>query len=355
MNTDKCETLNAPVANRLIVAVWRRMVVVRIAESIGVACVIASALGMALMPVFWMREQSGMPLAGAMLGLGIVCGAIWGFNLRPTRLDAAGEADRQLKLDDLLGTVLLMQRGRNDLTTPQWRQALGAMADNRCRGLRASSVIAGKFGLRAWGGIGVSAGLLLTIGMLTSGSASLQAATDGGRNIAGGNAKRSVPSGQFASASDQTSGGRPAGENAIDENSDRSFVRSQPDSSQTSGRANANGEAGAAGASGTGGGSARTSADSGRATNLAQNAGHSNAQRGAEAAAGNGSADTNATASGSSNGNVMPGTNHPNAAAPWQSTQWPADKAAADSAVRAGHVPDVEADLVRDYFQQDSQ
>jgi hypothetical protein len=38
---------------------------------------------------------------------------------------------------------------------------------------------------------------------------------------------------------------------------------------------------------------------------------------------------------------------------PWTSNDWPADTAAAQAAINSAHVPDSDADLVRDYFRRD--
>ena len=157
----------APITHGLIDAVHRRIVVLRVLESIALGCAAAAVAGLLLLPIIWWRGRSPLGMAEMLLGLGAICGLIRGLAARPTPLDAAAEADRQLDLHDLLGTVLLLCRGGDDdLTTPQWCASLLAISETRCRDLRASTVIINRLGLRTWGGIGVLVGGLLTLSLL---------------------------------------------------------------------------------------------------------------------------------------------------------------------------------------------
>ncbi len=73
----------APVTGKFISAVWRRIVLIRIAESIAIAIAIASAAGLTLIPILWWQGQSALPLAFALLLLGAISGLIWGISRRP--------------------------------------------------------------------------------------------------------------------------------------------------------------------------------------------------------------------------------------------------------------------------------
>src|SRR5438132_1056766 len=101
----------------------RRWIIWRAIEHAGVGllggCVVALLLGAVLLfrgePALTLA--AGLPLFGAAVGLTI------GLIRRPSILDAAVEADRQLRLADLLGTALSIRRGltvRADLLDENW-------------------------------------------------------------------------------------------------------------------------------------------------------------------------------------------------------------------------------------------
>ena len=164
----------APVAGRFIAAVRRRILVVRIAESIAVSVTVASAAGLTLLPILWWRGQSAVPLAEALLAAGCFFGLIWGVSRRPSRLQAAIEADTQLGLHDLLGTVILLDKSQSGLA---WQATIAAFADDRCRSLSPSAIIVNRIGLRGWAGVGILGALLLTFALLTARPANVTAAS----------------------------------------------------------------------------------------------------------------------------------------------------------------------------------
>ena len=125
---------------------------VRIAESIAISTAVASAVGLAVLPVLWWRGQSSMPLALAMLGAGCCFGLILGISRKPSRLQAAIEADKQLGLNDLLGTVMLLTQSQSGLA---WQATVAAIADDRCRSLNPSAVFVSRIDLRGWAGVGI--------------------------------------------------------------------------------------------------------------------------------------------------------------------------------------------------------
>src|SRR5690349_5671815 len=118
-------------------AVHRRFVFLHTLEGtgIGVLCGCAAALPLVLI-LLW-RSQPELPLALSALGLGAWAGLMWGVTRRPTRLEAAMEADRQLGLADLLGTARMVA-GRD---ADPWVGAVLAEADARCRQLAPAAVI----------------------------------------------------------------------------------------------------------------------------------------------------------------------------------------------------------------------
>jgi hypothetical protein len=343
----------APVTHALIDAVRRRITVLRIAESIATGCAMASVAGLALVPMLWSRGQSGLTMAEALLGLGCGCGLIWGFAARPTRLDAAAEADRQLGMDDLLGTVLLVCRDA-DLTATQWRQTLLAISEARCRRLRASAVIVNRLGMRMWGGIGVLVAGMLTLGLFSAQPPDLRASARLDLNTPSYETAQSAA--QAADDHPAAVTSRPPGGGGADQDDNRNFAMDQAsvDSSEPSlaaGQPNGNARPGN-GDRGEGLGTARTNARS----RLAFGPDGSRDAVGASAgptAAGTGQPDAAAKGTGPSGDSVSPAAPAQRPAPPWQAPQWSADGAEAHDQIRSGRVPDSAADLVRDYFQRD--
>jgi len=143
-------------------AVHRRLVVLRIIESVGggVAAGCAIALPLVIMQVW--RGMPAWPVAILMMLVGAAGGLVLAIRNWPTRLYAAHEADVQLGLTDLLTTALSMQGLQQD----PWVQSIFAMAEARCRTLSPSEVVLHRLGLRAWGGIGIFAAMVLAVSLL---------------------------------------------------------------------------------------------------------------------------------------------------------------------------------------------
>jgi hypothetical protein len=154
-------------------ALHRRFVLVRGAERIGAGVLIASGGAAALLPLAWWRGVASLPIVLFVLGAGAAVGLIAGIVQRPTRMDAAAEADRQFRLADLLGTAVMVSDRR---CTPQpWDSAVIASADERCRRLSPSSVILYRWGARAWGGVLLGTCLVLILSLTMTQSAPTQA------------------------------------------------------------------------------------------------------------------------------------------------------------------------------------
>ncbi|MGD0463785.1 MAG: hypothetical protein ABSB74_14960 [Tepidisphaeraceae bacterium] len=343
----------APDTRKFISAVWRRIVVVRIAESIAIATAAASAAGLALIPILWLRGQSALPLALAMLLLGGISGGVWGISRRPTRFQAAVEADRQLNLQDLLGTVHLLSR-ENAAGDP-WRDAIACVSDERCRCLRPSAVVVNRLGLRAWGGVGILGALLITMGLFTARPPNVSAAASSPESNSPAPPQSIQPSIAVANPSPQSTA-RPPGPGGNDDISNRAAEQDQPDdshrdSSSQSKLAQSHSAAGAD--SSTGGGAVITHASQPPIELPAiGDTGAAFPHSGQAIAATAGQSDSRAKTPGDSNAVTATGSaNH--RSPPWTSDQWPADSAAAQAAINAGHVPDSDADLVRDYFSRD--
>src|SRR4051812_3143477 len=87
---------------RFVLAVRRRMIVVRGIERVGVGTLVAMIAAAPLITILIYRGESSVALMGVALLIGASAGSIWGMRQRPTILHAASEADRQLDLNELL-------------------------------------------------------------------------------------------------------------------------------------------------------------------------------------------------------------------------------------------------------------
>src|SRR6476661_1546021 len=95
--------------DRFIGALHRRLLVVNLLERSGLGALAGSAVAALVIPLMLWRDDTAVaPAAGAVL-LGAVAGVIRALLRRPTILDAAAEADRQLRLADLLGTAVAVR------------------------------------------------------------------------------------------------------------------------------------------------------------------------------------------------------------------------------------------------------
>src|SRR5437588_9435109 len=103
--------------DRFVRALHRRFLVVRGLERIGGAMLIGCGASLLLLPLAMWRSLPTMALIWLVLGccggMGLLAGLLW----RPTRLDAAMEADRQLRLADLLSSALSVRAVSDPWTT----------------------------------------------------------------------------------------------------------------------------------------------------------------------------------------------------------------------------------------------
>jgi hypothetical protein len=334
----------ASVTGRFISAVRRRMVVVRVAESVAVGVGVAAAVGLGMIPIFWWRGQSGLAPGLAILSLGAFCGLLRGITRIPTGMQAAVEADRQLNLHDLLSTV-------HSLANPadSWEASLAAIGEGRCRRLRPSAVVVGHLGLRAWGGVGILGSLLLTLGLFTSRPVSVRAADSAWQSNPPVGPHAIQPSPGIAFDSPRMD--RPPGPGGTDDMSNRGFEQDRADDSHTGAPSNANSVRNPSSGDSTGGGAAITGSHLSPQPLPMADAATGGSHAGG-LGTGAGPSDAQARMPGDSNsvsGSPAKSNAH---APPWQSGRWFADVAAAQSDIAAGRVPDSDADLVRDYFRR---
>ena len=220
---------------RFVRAVRRRIIVVRAIEGAGVGIAISAAFALVLAcSLLWLGRE-GFALSAAMLMGGAVIGASWALRKWPAELTAAAEADRQLKLSDLLATAW----ARRDESDP-WQHAVVVMAEARCRTLSPSSVILARFGSRAWSGIGLSAALVLTISSLSMSPRATVATTPGGvRDFLGNSRDNEVAPTSNAGASAQRQTARATASPVNEPSSPRGGDSARPGSNGGAGQSSA--------------------------------------------------------------------------------------------------------------------
>ena len=163
----------SPHLDRFIRTLHRRFVLLRAAERVG-TCLIAGCGGAGLLlPLFWWRGANALPMVLLLLCISVLIGLLMAILRRPTSLQAAMEADRQLQLADLLSSALSIRHIQDS-----WGDTVRLLADARCRDLSPSQVLFNRWGARRWGGIGLAVTLVLTLALFSSQSAPSQAASE---------------------------------------------------------------------------------------------------------------------------------------------------------------------------------
>jgi hypothetical protein len=334
-------------------AARRRLWVIRAVECIGRCLAAASAAGLVLVPILLWRGGPALDAAVGLLGAAIIAGVAWGISWRPTLLETAAAADRQLSLDDLLSTWLFTS---HDSRGDEWAMTLIAMADARCRGLSPSQLVFNRLGARHWSGIGLVASLVLTLGLMSSEPAPATAASSSNGGTLAADSNRSMPVEPIASANEMPL--RPPGAGGHDNqpNPPRTTELTN-DSAAGSGKTttstdNTTSQNGATEHTGQGTGSAQTNQPAGlhSPAELASSANSSHANGKTAGGAGVPTEDGTAGASASA-GTTATGA-PARATPPWSSDTWPADRDAAHAAVRSGRVADRYRDMVQDYFDR---
>ncbi len=354
---------SSPHLDQFLRRLHRRLRALRWAEHAGLGLLIGA--GFALAPVgllTWRGAPSAVPSA-ACLALGLIGGVACGIARRPTALDAAMEADCQLRLADLLGSALLVRRTADN---DPWSASVLAAAEAQCAGLSPSLVLLHRLGLRAWGGIGLAASLVLTVALLGGNPDDLRAARSADSAAVGSAADNpAVPPHPLLDL--QTSGAGPLAprQDVQDELSNRTgdatlSPASRPvTDSQNIAEADPSHGAAQATPDGHGGGAGRTDTPHHHATEAPSvessnpavkpiGSGRTASGTGAPSEIANGS--HGGEASTAVAGSASSSKSH---VAPWSSNRWNDDVRRAHEAVDSGRVPPAYQDLVRDYFDRD--
>lgn len=293
----------------------RRWVGWRCAESAGVGVALGAGLA------------GGLVIAGATLGVSTMSwdalalpavGAVLGVALRlrsqPTLAESAGELDRQLDLDDLLTTALLVPSG------DPFADAVRSMARERARKLHPSDLLVRRIGNRGWSAIAAVVVALPVIILLSTDTLTLARAERAkGPSIeaTGGSATDRASMTDTAGTSDPSRGG--SSEDVTDRDLDGATASDRQTGPTLAGQ----------------GDDAGRSSEGIGAIIARQTTGNADPTR--------------------------PGTNRPagvagrasSRAAPWTGSDWRVVREEAARALRDQRVPDETRDVVRRYFNTD--
>jgi len=344
---------NFPDLERFLRGVRRRLMLLRLIERVGVAVAISCAMALPLILLLAWRGAGSMSPTLLCIALGAFGGIGWAGANIPSPLEAALEADRQLKWGDLLGSAWLLRAMPDD----PWRRVVLIDADRRCRGLPLSAIFLRRLTPAAWSGIALALTFTLAV------SAWLGSPADS-------LAREPRPSAEASSAQPQDLGQQPvlapiplanarlsaAPPEGQDPASDGGSV-SAPDGDDQNAQAVRAGSSGkdAAPSDGQGGTLGRSKPKS----PAAQDA-HAAATPGSIPAANGRPAGGNALSvgdvragAGSVAGTVTFSGRRGPINVPWTTSDWPREAEAAQRAIAAGTVPPPFRDLIRDYFQRD--
>lgn len=318
-------------------AVHRRLIVVRLMESMGGGLLIGSAAALPLVLIQLYREVPAWPAAILLMIIGALGGMVFALRTWPSQLAAARLADTQLKLADLLSTTVAMQPLHGD----PWVASIRAMADARCGELSPSRLILNRWGMRAWGGIGLSTALVLAISLLGSDPQPLRARpTDADAGSAADFPQKSLENSNFRDE---------AGNSSDPAHRMGSTLADGIEEFAADATSSENAQKLRDGTPQDGGGEGKTS--SARVPETVPPAKGSGTAAEGEISSGGGGESSN-----SANGiDVTPVTGSGNGASTdvpaWESASWPDDQQRAMQAMDDGTIPDAYRDLVREYFR----
>jgi hypothetical protein len=273
---------------------------------------------------------------------------------RPTLTDAALEADRQLRWDDLLSSANFI---RAQATEDGWAAAVRACADAKCCAVSPSAVILHRMGPRTWGGIGLATAFALALGLIPTFGAQTRAddrkAISGNRliELSGEAPVQTVGNG----SSPRRSSGQQEPEDGNGSRMGRGTGLSSP---RVDGPKSAAGPShelkSAADPAGRGVGAAQSESTTpppplsnatGTPASTNSAAGH--------ATSGAGQTSSRLPGTGAASGDFAGQSQWlPNAVPPWQSSNWTADSEHARSAVESGRIPDSYRDVIQGYFDR---
>jgi hypothetical protein len=316
-----------------------RWTLLRIVESIGISTLIASGAAMVLSPILLMRGQPSMALALTLLIACVPVGLIVGLIRRPSRTATALEADRQFDLADLLATAMSVQKNEN---VDSWHTAIIAVAERRCAALSPNTLVLNHLGVRAWGGIGLSCAIALTLGLFASSpsSSTAQPRADELTSMTPFESPdQSSPAMQINSSSQFAT--------PVDANPNESEDSQRSSDTESQSKADRSSQ-NALGSQTAGSGAGRSQTDSKSTAPLRSSQNVSSEDRRGDVAASGSSSSRDAVGSDAvTGGSVSPRNLN---AAPWRSTELESDSDRTAGKSLDPALPDQYRDLVRSYF-----
>jgi hypothetical protein len=329
----------------------------RVVESAGIGVLIAAAMGLAVVAFLYARQQSAEIAVGGILAGGMVAGGILGLRRRPSALQVAIEADRQLHLPELFSSAaMLPPAAATDPLDRALRQTLAERAALQCSGKLARRIRLRKFGANGWAAIALGAGVPLLLGTLISPRPPAGAAEQDADRPAAAVDPGDAPLVQLA---DTAAGARQ--EMHPDEpvtGGDRpgpfSQAPEQPNAPAQTPIGNPRDPSPSASPSGnaSGPGSSRTAVDQQPSPTRFDTPviGSPNPSAGVSTGGAGPAAPTPAAGDTATPAGGIGRTIDSAPTPPWQSARWPAEANAARQQVNSGQIPAAYRDLVRDYF-----
>ena len=148
--------------DKFVNSVYRRLVICRSIEQLGLGMLLAATLATALNMLAIWQSMPTLPILFSTCCLGLLVGIALAFYRWPTRQWAVAEVDRQLGFDDLLTSAMLCDPSVED----DFLNTVRALADTKCSQFSSSDVALWRLSGRAWSGIGLAVSIAITLGVI---------------------------------------------------------------------------------------------------------------------------------------------------------------------------------------------
>jgi hypothetical protein len=343
--------LPRPAFRKFVRAVHVRYVVIRMAERAGLGVLAGCLAAGPLLAIALYRGFPVMAAAVIAIAIGMVSGCIHGWVTRPTELQSALEADRQLGWSDLLGTVITMEAKS---PADPWVGVIRAEADFRSAAVSPETILLRRLGARAWGGIGLAAAVVIVLGLFPTFSTPTSANESGPSTPRSWADLQEAP--QTLSSSATNSHRTPRQQDPDDPNAsrfsdtDRSHTQ-HPENPAASDGGGSNHSRASNDPNGTGSGASQSPTARTPGIPIVTAGTDSNGGASQGTPAGGAGSSSNAAGSGpNSSSGTTAGAGDAADAPPWESPGWKQDVQRAQNAIGTGKLPDAYRDLIRDYF-----
>jgi hypothetical protein len=341
----------SPPHQRFIRAVHRRLVLARAVEHLGLCTLAGSLMLVMLLPILLWRGETTLPI---MMGVALACiitAIVLTIRRWPNEMLAAGEADRQLNLADLLATSVQLRntsQPADDVLSP----TVLAMADARCGQLSPSTIVLNRLGARAWGGIGLSIALVITLACIPTIWPATSTASDTNPFSPAASPQENqthLSSTDAVQPALHTSNFDPTNEDNTRIGLTEQQAVADHSNGQNANHSSTNSNAG----SGRDAGTTSATAVETPMRNINANSANTNSSRTGSAAGGVGST-TNAGVKSSLTGTDSLVNSQSRNLPPWQAEGWSQASQSANDAVSNGTIPANYRDMVHAYFDHDA-